>query len=73
MNIFRTPAKKGTGFDPRCRQQCVGVLKRGDVKPFPYLSDVTIGRVHIDVGLIDQSTSLPSGLKQMLLIYQAHN
>ena len=34
--------------------------------------DITGGRVHLNVCWIDQSTSLPSGLQKMLLIYPSH-
>ena len=35
-------------------------------------SDIAFGRVYLDVCGIDQSTSLPSGLAQMVLIFPSH-
>ena len=40
-----------------------------NIDPALFLSEITSGRVHLDVCWVDQCTSLPSGLTQMLLIY----
>ena len=51
-----------------CHASSCGVI--GLYKPFwksaPY--DITDGRVHLDVCWVGQSTSLPNGLQQTLLI-----
>jgi hypothetical protein len=41
-------------------------------KPLSGSYDITGGLVHLDVCWIDQSTCLPSGLSQTLLIYPSH-
>ena len=40
----------------------ISLYKLFEISLFLYLSDITSGSVHLDVGFIDQFTRLPSGL-----------